>query len=224
MDVDQVTEVIKRHKPNFSPIVSDLKREDLIYLDFSEQSPYLQNIDLKDTIAFDQLIFQEVLKEKTGIGGYFENRIIYRRSAHFSGEEARSLHLGVDIWIKAGTPLYTPLEGKIHSLQDNQGFGNYGPTIIVEHQLKGATFYVLYGHLDRESLQDRRAGDWLAAGQLLGRVGNFPENGDWPPHLHWQVMTDMLGQSGDFPGVAKPSNREFYLQYCIDPHYLLVLD
>lgn len=223
MHKEEIIRILEKHQSLLFPLIPNLKEDDLMQLDFSEQSPYLKGVNLKDTAAFDKLLFQEVLKGKVGIGGFFENRIIYRRSSHYDGTEPRSLHLGLDIWIEAGTEIFNPLEGTIHSLQDNQGFGNYGPTLIVKHQLEDAEFYVLYGHLDHVSLQNKQPGERVLAGQLLGRIGDFPANGDWPPHLHWQIMTDMLGHVGDFPGVAAPSDHTFYLQYCIDPYYLLVL-
>ncbi|WPP50597.1 peptidoglycan DD-metalloendopeptidase family protein [Catalinimonas niigatensis] len=220
---ENIISILERHKATFYPLIPGLKKDDLMLLDFSKDSPYLSGIDLRDTATFSQLIFGQVLKGKTGIGGFFENRIIYRRSTHYDGDEPRSLHLGLDIWKAAGTQLFSPLAGIIHSVQDNQGFGNYGPTLIMEHQLESVKFYALYGHLTHESIQNRQVGEMLEKGQWVGSIGNFPDNGDWPPHLHWQIMSDMLGHVGDFPGVAAPSDHHFYLQYCIDPHYLLVL-
>jgi len=211
------------YKNKVHPLIPGLTKAKLKYLDFSEESAFLQNLDLKDTFKFNQVLFDEVLRGKVGIGGYFENRIIYRRSTHYDGAEARSLHLGLDLWVAAGTAIYSPLPGTIHSLQDNQGFGNYGPTIIVEHVIEDLHIFGLYGHLSHESLRLWKPGDKVLAGQEIAWVGDFPENGDWPPHLHWQLMKDMLGNEGDFPGVSAPSDRDFYLQICLDPHYLLKL-
>ncbi|MFP4091836.1 MAG: peptidoglycan DD-metalloendopeptidase family protein [Cyclobacteriaceae bacterium] len=206
------------------PLLPGLSPGQLMNLDLSENNAALKQIDLTDTQAFHTFIFGQVLNGKTGIGGFFENRSIYRRSAHFDGTEARSLHLGLDIWTEAGTPLFAPLDGVVHSLADNQRFGNYGPTLILKHQSPKGKFYSLYGHLMGDVLDIWQAGDSLSAGTQLARIGNFPENGHWPPHLHWQVMTDMLGFEGDFPGVAEPSREQFYRQYCVDPSLLLRLD
>ena len=224
MTKEALISVLKKHQKSFYPLIHGLKREQLMPLDLSEKSNLLKNVDLKDTAAFDAVIFGKILKDKAGIGGYFENRAIYQRSTHYDGTEARSLHLGLDLWMPAGVALHSPLSGKIHSLQDNQGYGNYGPTIIVEHRLDDKTFFLLYGHLDSESLNQRQAGDTVNAGEKLAHIGDYPENGDWPPHLHWQMMTDMLGKQGDFPGVVAPSEREYYLQICINPAYILKLD
>jgi murein DD-endopeptidase MepM/ murein hydrolase activator NlpD len=216
--------ILKKYHSDFAAVIPGLRKQDLMPLDLSDPSDLLNGIDIKDTRKFHNYLFDEVLRGKAGIGGFFENRAIYRRSTHYDGEEARSLHLGLDIWMPAGTPLHSPLEGTLHSLQDNRGFGNYGPTIITEHQLEGQTFFLLYGHLDGDSLKLGQPGGQIEQGQLIGRIGDFPENGDWPPHLHWQMMTDMLGNRGDFPGVAAPSERDYYLQFCVNPEYILKLE
>ena len=204
-----------------APIIQDLSERDLLRLDFSKHNSALDSIDLEDTAAFSRWLFQEVLQGKIGIGGYLEDRVIYRRSAHFAGEALRTIHLGVDLWLPAGTPVYVPLPGVIHSFQDNQGFGNYGPTIIVEHTLENHVFYTLYGHLSRSSLRALAAGQKVTPDQPLATIGNFPENGDWPPHLHFQAMTDLLGWTGDFPGVVATSQLPTYASVCLDPKLLL---
>ncbi len=61
----------------------------------------------------------------------------------------------------------------------------------------------------------------LAAGEIFAEVGDVSENGSWPPHLHFQIMSDLMGHSGDFPGVAKPSDRERWLTLCPDPNLIL---
>jgi murein DD-endopeptidase MepM/ murein hydrolase activator NlpD len=50
---------------------------------------------------------------------------------------------GLDLWIKAGTPILAALDGTLHSFNFNAGFGDYGPTIILEHNVENQTF-ILY--------------------------------------------------------------------------------
>ncbi|MGV3539788.1 MAG: peptidoglycan DD-metalloendopeptidase family protein [Rufibacter sp.] len=209
----------------FAPLLDlDLSGPNVARLDFTAANPLLLQSDLKDTPAFEQLVHQ-MLQEKNanvGVGGYFEHRVIYRRSGHFEGAvEARSVHLGVDIWAPAETPVYAPLSGTVHSFKDNAHFGDYGPTIILEHELEGIPFYTLYGHLSRASLCDLEVGKPFAAGEQVAAFGPYPENGDWPPHLHFQLMADMQGKEGDFPGVCAPSEVFFFRQICLDPNLLL---
>ena len=195
-------------------------------LDFSATNPTVINADLRDTAAFNELVNRMLAAAgaTTGIGGYLENRVIYRRSPHFgpgAAEEARSLHLGIDVWVPAGMPVLAPLPAVVHSLADNDNFGDYGPTVILQHELEGTIFFSLYGHLSRAEWRGLRVGQPLEKGEAFATVGPFPENGDWPPHLHFQLISDMGHHSGDFPGVARPSERAIWAARCPDPNLVL---
>ena len=195
--------------------------------DFTANNTRLAQVDLQDREAFERYINETMAAAgaEGGMGGYLEPRVLYQRSAHFDGEEeARSLHLGVDLWLPAYTPLLAPLAGTLHSYADNAGFGNYGPTLILEHTQNDSTFYTLYGHLAQTDMAHWKVGKAYAAGDPIATLGDYHENGDWPPHLHFQVMTDMLGNEGDFPGVAKPSEKEYWRTICPDPNLVLNFD
>ncbi len=162
---------------------------------------------------------------KIGIGGYGEVRPFYTTDAYTvmgnEGPQWRTVHLGLDIWAASGTPVYAPYDGTIHSFSDNAGERNYGPTIILAHQPEnGPPFFTLYGHLDGASLQGLKAGMAIAKGQTFARIGDRPYNGNWPPHLHFQVILDMLAYEGDYPGVAFPSLSEVWLSICPNPSLL----
>jgi murein DD-endopeptidase MepM/ murein hydrolase activator NlpD len=218
--------LLGRHHHRLAPLFPfSLRGPGVAQLDFTAANPRLaQPEQLRDTAAFTEVV-QAMLAEQqatVGVGGYLEDRVIYRRSPHFSTcAELRSLHLGLDVWVPAGTPVATPLPATVHSLADNNNFGDYGPTIILRHELEGQEFFSLYGHLTRPDLPPLRPGQALEAGQVFAHVGPYPENGDWPPHLHFQVITDMQGRWGDFPGVAPPSERAYWAALCPDP-WLLV--
>ncbi|MBH8558852.1 peptidoglycan DD-metalloendopeptidase family protein [Hymenobacter negativus] len=219
--------LLQRHQASFGPVLPvDLNGPAVTRLDFTVNTPQVASADLRDTAAFDDLV-NKMLAEKNasiGIGGYLENRVIYRRSAHFGPgavEEPRSLHLGVDVWLPAGTPVLAPLPAVVHSLADNDNFGDYGPTVVLQHELEGTVFYSLYGHLSRQEWRALRVGQVLEKGEAFATVGPFPENGDWPAHLHFQLMADMQGRVGDFPGVARPSERETWAALCPNPNLVL---
>ena len=190
-------------------------------LDFSAQNPDLATIDLTDTALFARYVRDKISRAgaTVGVGGYGEDRVLYRNSHHFTpaADEPRTIHLGVDFWADAGTPIFAPVDGVIHSFADNNRPTDYGPTIILEHQTPGFPRYSLYGHLSRASLVDLYDGKPIRAGDKLAELGTFPENGDWPPHLHFQLMHDMLGLRGDFPGVCRRSERERWLVLCPNP-------
>ncbi|HEX9955995.1 MAG TPA: peptidoglycan DD-metalloendopeptidase family protein, partial [Fibrella sp.] len=171
-----------------------------VVLDFTASNPDLATLDLTDIQTFDEYVSGKLREAGAvvGVGGYGENRIIYRNSGHFTptGDEPRTIHLGVDFWAKAGTPVFVPVDGLVHSFADNSGYANYGPTIILEHQSEGFPRYSLYGHLSRASLANLYEGKVVKAGEKLAELGPYPENGDWPPHLHIQLMHGMIGLRG----------------------------
>ena len=222
-----LTALLLRHQAEFGPVLPvNLNGPAVARLDFTANNPRLATADLRDTADFDLLVNTMLAEQNAtiGIGGYLENRVIYRRSQHFGPgavEEARSLHLGVDVWLPAGTPVLAPLPATVHSLADNDNFGDYGPTVILQHELEGTIFYSLYGHLSRREWRALRVGQRLEKGVAFATVGPFPENGDWPPHLHFQLISDMGSHSGDFPGVARPSEQEVWAALCPDPNLLL---
>jgi len=186
--------------------------------------------------------------------------LISSNHEHASGDQSvRSLHLGIDIWIKAGTEVFPAFPGTVHSFQDNVGGGDYGPTIILEHDLKelqniypcfneflpfyrqfkeaeeaesaaertegesSDTFCTLYGHLSRDSLSGLQPGQVVTPKSAIARVGSSGENGAWPPHLHFQIIHDMEGRRGDYPGVCAVRDRDKYLENCPDPNTVLHL-
>ncbi len=200
-----------------------LTAENTLKLDFTEENQELKSVDLSNTEIFNRYVFDQVSTKKYGIGGYLEKRAIYRRSEVFAtaASDFRNIHLGIDIWTEVGAPIYVPMNGKVHSFQDNSGFGNYGPTIILEHELAGKKLYSLYGHLFLSDLSNLEIGNEFKAGELLCRVGPFPENGDWPPHLHFQLIWDLGGNWGDYPGVAAEKDLVFYSENCPDPNLVI---
>jgi len=133
----------------------------------------------------------------------------------------RRLHLGVDIWGKPYTPVMSPCDAVIHSFAFNDEFGDYGATIILSHNLEGIAFHTLYGHLSLNSIRNLREGGNVTAGDVIGEFGIPSENGQWPPHLHFQIIDDIGEWSGDYPGVCKYSERELYLNNCPDPDLIL---
>ncbi|UII19232.1 peptidoglycan DD-metalloendopeptidase family protein [Fulvivirga ligni] len=220
---------LKSYQTTFASIMPyDLNKERLWRIDLSSENTDLLNLNLSDNHLLSKYIFGQISRGKyrAAIGGYGEDRIIYRMNHNFAApnDEARSIHLGIDIWDEAGTAIYSPLDGKIHSLQNNDLIGDYGPTIIMEHELDSEKFYLLYGHLSKTSLDGKSAGQSIKKGEQIATLGAYDENVHWPPHLHFQLIRDLDGKSGDYPGVAKPSEKIKYLENCPDPNWILGVD
>ena len=192
--------------------------QDYAPIDLSRHNPELQD---RDILSYDgmQAYLDEVLARhgaKIAYGGYAERRTFYQQSPHF-GE--RSVHLGIDLWAPAGTAVYAPFEATVHSFAYNDNYLDYGATIILAHTdpITEAAFYTLYGHLGRSSLTMVSLGQSLEAGETFAAVGAREDNGGWVPHLHYQVILDIQGYRGDYPGVATEANAPRYLKNCPDP-------
>ncbi len=231
----QFYDTCSRHQVLFAPIVEFSSESDYYYpLDFTARNTELtdEQIDHPDLMHSYVQAKLRTSGARYGIGGYNEHRTIYSRSRHFdTDEEPRRLHLGTDIWAEAGTPIYAPLAGNIHSFNNNDRFGDYGATIILHHDLDGVRFHTLYGHLSVISLErlakkssSSPEGSQIQAGEQIATLGEPHENGFWAPHLHIQIILDMEGFEGDYPGVCRFSERERWLANCPDPDAILLMN
>lgn len=72
--------------------------------------------------------------------------------------------------------------------------------------------------------KEKSIGQPVAAGEGIASFGPPAENGNWPSHLHFQVIENMEGMAGDYPGVCRVSERDKYLCNCPDANLLLNLD
>lgn len=180
-------------------------------------------IFLKPGISDINSLSDYIQKESSGrnkkfaYGGYLEERNVYKNAKLFGSAEPRTIHIGLDIWCEAGTPVVIPIDGYVHSFQDNNRNGDYGPTIITKHFLGEESFFLLFGHLSQISLFTLKEGKFIRKGEKLADLGTFEENGNWPPHLHFQIVKDIEGYKGDYPGVAKKTELDHYLDNCPDP-------
>lgn len=201
---------------------------DYVPLDLSENNLALQQIDVSSSDQLDTYIQNHLQKhhKKVAYGGYLETRNIYKRSGYFNQlnpETERNIHLGIDLWIDANTPIYTPLNGEVHSFKNNTNFGDYGPTIILKHCIKAVEFYTLYGHLSLASIANIKVGQTFKKGSQIATLGDATVNGDYPPHLHFQMIKDLQGNLGDYPGVCSRQELDFYKFNCPNPQLVFKL-
>jgi 4-aminobutyrate aminotransferase-like enzyme/Ser/Thr protein kinase RdoA (MazF antagonist) len=218
-------------RPVFSPVLKDIHQLRYGHLDLSVGSLDLGHNDHFTEIGPFQERIDNMMAEhglELGVGGYGEVRPVYTTDAYTvmtnEGPQWRTVHLGLDLWSQAGTPVYAPFAGRIHALRHNEGERNYGPTIILKHEPEnGPVFYTLYGHLSLGSLEGWKVGDPVRSGQPIAAFGPAPENGNWPPHLHFQVMLDLLDMEGDYPGVGFPRHWPVWRSLCPDPNLLVGL-
>ncbi|MEO6633158.1 MAG: peptidase M23, partial [Mucilaginibacter sp.] len=76
-------------------------------------------------------------------------------------------------------------------------------------------------HLDIGSLDGLYVGKPISENERIAGFGTMDENGHWPPHLHFQLMFDMEGKKGDYPGVCRFSEKAICQKNIPDPQFIL---
>ncbi|WP_299397149.1 aminotransferase class III-fold pyridoxal phosphate-dependent enzyme [uncultured Gelidibacter sp.] len=198
-----------------------------LHLDLSVSSKWIgHQEDFNDLDLFEFKInrLQKEHPNKIIAGGYLEPRALYTSDAFDkvgnSGTESRTIHLGVDFWLPSGTPVHALLDGEVVIAVNDAGYKEYGGLVILKHQTDQFEFYTLYGHLSVTSATAHKVGDLIKKGEQIGALGTSEENGNWVPHLHFQVILSLLGYTNDFPGVAYYNQIEVWKSICPDPNLL----
>ena len=226
----EVTSWIEAHAGAFSPVLDvDLRTVPVLVFDLSVGSPMLgADPRATETAALTETLFREMRGAgvSVGVGRYNEARLLYVSPLFGQGEaptdERRTIHLGVDLFVEAGSRVRAPLAGVVHLLVNNDAPQDYGPLVILRHQTAAGTpFFTLYGHLSEDTLSGLREGQRVEAGEEIARVGSPPTNGDWAPHLHFQIILDLLDLGRDFPGVCRASECFLWTSVSPDPNLIL---
>ena len=219
----------------FKPLVSNAifvldkkySMSDYVEIDLSANNGIFNDINVNNAKEMEQYIadFTKSKKAKIAIGGYLEKRNLYKRSKHFNKQtdpnDERNIHLGLDLWAKEGTKVLAALDGEIHSFKNNTNHGDYGPCIILKHSIEGTVFHTLYGHLSIDSINTIKIGKSVKQGDEIAKLGDSSINGDYAPHLHFQVIKDLQNNFGDYPGVCSLNQLSFYKENCPNPKDLL---
>ncbi|MFH6967312.1 peptidoglycan DD-metalloendopeptidase family protein [Flavobacterium sp. FlaQc-28] len=196
-----------------------------LLLDLSSTNTELVESKPESAADFERFITGYLKRNNAEVayGGYIEGRSLYRRSSIFRNDsiQERNIHIGLDLWTKEGTSVLAPLDGKVHSFKNNVGLGDYGPTIILEHEIENEIFYTLYGHLSLESIENLTVGAIFTKGEQIASLGNASVNGDYAPHVHFQIIRNLGDYWGDYPGVCNTNDLNFYIENCPDPNLLL---
>jgi len=224
--ISSVKKHFERMENSISPLDASISYDHYCALDLSVSNQDLNAFEITDPSACQQYIDQILKKNsaKVAYGGYLEKRNLYRDKSSFSNKTAlRDIHLGVDFWTAAGTKVVAPLDGKVHSFQNNTTVGDYGPTIILQHEIEGLVFHTLYGHLSLEAIANLHIGQDFEKGAAIATLGTSAINVNYAPHLHFQIIIELEGMKGDYPGVCSTDTVDFYSKNCPDPNLLLNL-
>ncbi|WP_226064527.1 aminotransferase class III-fold pyridoxal phosphate-dependent enzyme [Kaistella polysaccharea] len=211
----------------FADLFPSLQKEHVYKLDLSVSSLWLghqEEFNDLDVFQFkiDQL--QKKVPNQLIAGGYLEPRAIYTSTSYDkignSGRESRTIHLGVDFWAPSLTPVHSLLGGEVVVSVNNAAYKEYGGLVILKHQVENFIFYTLYGHLSAASARMHKIGNYVDKGEKIGELGTSNENGNWVPHLHFQMMLSLLDYDNDFPGVAYHNQLEVWRSICPDPNFM----
>jgi 4-aminobutyrate aminotransferase-like enzyme/Ser/Thr protein kinase RdoA (MazF antagonist) len=213
----------------FAPVLGvDLRATPLLVLDLSVGSPLVDGEPARNAephLGRRVLQAMDEAGAQVGVGQYNEARYLYTSPAFATGDgptdETRTVHLGIDLFAPPGTSVHAALDGIVAAFADNAAPQDYGPVVVLAHRAGNRPFFTLYGHLSRESLDALEVGRRVAKGERFATVGSSEVNGGWAPHLHFQVVDDLLGLGCGFPGVASPSQRVVWTALCPDPNLIL---
>ena len=213
-----IIEILDKNKASFYPVLGEaFSKADFCPLALGVGKSELLGHDVTTFEGLNNYVKSTIKTQnaKVAYGGYGEHRAVYTASQYLENEaDVRNIHLGVDLWTTAETPVFAPLDGIVHSFRYNEKPLDYGATIILKHELEGVIFYALYGHLSLKSLEKRQKNELILRGSPFATLGKPSENGGWSPHLHLQLITNLMGWEGDFPGVASRREADFYLKNC----------
>ncbi|TMM32290.1 peptidase M23 [Polaribacter aestuariivivens] len=218
---------------NFSlqELFPTIKKNEIFNIDLSTKNTLVKTeSEFNNPEYFSEKLEEIQLKNPTKIiaGGYLEKRALYTSDIYNATDknshEKRNIHLGVDFWLPSETPVHAICDGEVVSATHQKPYKGYGGFIILKHTFNEVIFYTLYGHLSKKSTLKFSVGDIIKKDAKIGVLGNYAENGEWVPHLHFQIMLSLLNYDNDFPGVALESELAFWKTVCPNPNMLLKMN
>lgn len=162
---------------------------------------------------------ERMLQSRWGVGRYDERRRGMYTDALFA-EGARDLHVGIDLAAPVGVAVHAFADGRVHRLGYNPAAGDYGYTVVTEHEVEGRALFALHGHLSARSCEGLRVGGEIQRGEVFAWIGDRHENGGWNPHLHFQLSWEPP-ETHDMPGVVRFEERDEALRKFPDPRCVL---
>jgi len=168
--------------------------------------------------------FADMIKDSGhswAVGAYLENRESILSQYEHMASGRRYFHLGIDICIPAGTPIFAPLDGVVEEVGYESGEGNYGGYVVLKHSFEGVEpFYVMFGHMSVDSLP--AVGTVIKSGDEVAKIGDIHENGGWNHHTHVQIITERGRAEGFFfKGYCSEKDLKNIEELCPNPMPLL---
>ena len=188
----------------------DLERAPRVLVSLADGAPGTEHA--ADPVAYEAWLTDQLAATTRDRSAGHRRRNLRRGSVVLRRRAVRDRRARAPI----GAPGHRPVRRRRHdgardvartcaqTVVDNDAPFDYGPTVIVEHEAGDAgPFWCLYGHLARRTLDEIRPGQPVAAGQVVGWIGDHTVNGGWAPHVHVQLITDLM----DGPDATGPWHR-----------------
>lgn len=207
----------------------------IIDVDFTRHTPCVLDLGIGSTLlgadperGREGAIADELRRTGTavGIGRHDEARFVanaYRSIGmdHPVGEVA-TVHIGVDVFTRAGTVVHAPLDAIVHAIACGEDGHTGGARVVLRHQSNDATdFFTMYRHLAPESVSALSEGQRIKRGQAIGSLVSSARNGDQSSHLHFQAIADLLDRGVDFPDMVPAAERPIWKALSPDPNLIL---
>ena len=194
-------------------------------LDLGVASPLFES----DPEKVDAAVLERKITRKTAargaafaIGRYDEVRLLQARANPAGPPPA--LHLGLDLFVPAGTHVYAPFDGTVFALTSEGAPVANSPAVLLRHEsAAGHTFCTRFGGLSVAAVAALRPGQPVRRGEPFAAVGPRRSGDPLPPHLHLQLIADDLDLGAAFPSFVSASGRDFWRQLSPDPNLILGL-
>lgn len=190
------------------------------------EDPFTKAMSTTD-IDLAERIWDEVKSQQPfdlGIGLWGERRVVYTVEMFESKlrrGDRRDVHLGLDLFAPAGTPVMTPLEAEVVDCRIIPGHQDYGGVVLLKHEPEpGLVFHTLWGHQAHAPVKALTVGQKLAKGEAFIELGAPDENGGWIPHLHLQIVTHAVTDAREIPGAGEARFMDVWSQFYPDPSTL----
>ncbi len=117
------------------------------------------------------------------------NAQVYQTYGQSERASPGSVHVGLDLKVEVGTPVYSPVTGYVAGYFDD-GFSPNKKGLAIRTTHNDTYVFVKLLHLDLSSLQFG-LGDYVQAGELVGTVHPWPDS-DYHSHLHIELGVGAL--------------------------------
>ncbi|MCL2255825.1 MAG: GNAT family N-acetyltransferase [Firmicutes bacterium] len=178
-------EFVQKNKTPKS-VIGKLTKTKPLMISLGEHGEYIEKVKEMNQNELDEFLKNLLFGHGAtwAISGDREFRhALYRHSGEEFMAKNLTIHVGVDIIAPSGTEIFAPYDGEITHVVFEEDDGGYGWLIA----MKVENFYLLFGHLGKKDLP--KVGEKVKAGDKIGTIGDFHENGEWFHHLHFQAMS-----------------------------------